>query len=83
MTVLLLYKKCFSESQDGRNFGCALFVICTRVTTLDSCYMKNALVFSQSEARYFFLVYNYIPNQLRSESLEFKYETFCKLKYIL
>ena len=32
----------------------ALFVICTRVITLHSCYMKNAFVFSQSEARNFF-----------------------------
>ena len=28
-----------------------LFVICTCVTTLNLCYMKNALVFSQSGAR--------------------------------
>ena len=73
----------FRKSRRTKFWLRALFVICTRVTTLDSCYMKNALVFSQSEARYFFLVYNYIPNQLRSESLEFKYKTFCKLKYIL
>ena len=65
----------FRKSRRTKFWLRALFVICTRVTTLDS--------FSQSEARYFFLVYNYIPNQLRSESLEFKYETFCKLKYIL
>ena len=32
----------------------ALFVICTRVITLHSCYMKNAFVFSQSDARNFF-----------------------------
>ena len=30
-----------------------LFVICTRVTTLHSCYMKNALVSSQSDASNF------------------------------
>ena len=29
----------------------ALFAICNRVTTLHSCYMKDALVFSQLEAR--------------------------------
>ena len=29
----------------------ALFVICTRVASLHSYYMKNALVFSQLEAR--------------------------------
>ena len=33
----------------------ALFVICTRVKTLHSCYMKNATVFSQSDARNFFM----------------------------
>ena len=32
----------------------ALFVICTRVITLHSCYMKNVFVFSQSDARFFF-----------------------------
>ena len=30
-----------------------LIVICTRVTTLHSCYMKNVLVFSQSDVRNF------------------------------
>ena len=33
----------------------ALFAICTCVTTLHSCYMRNALAFSLSEARNFFL----------------------------
>ena len=33
----------------------ALFVICTRVTTLHSCYMKNPPVFSQSDTRNFFM----------------------------
>ena len=33
------------------------FVICTCVTTLHSCYMKNALVFSQSDARKFFMYF--------------------------
>ena len=28
----------------------ALLVICTGVTTLHSCYLKNASVFSQSDA---------------------------------
>ena len=41
--------------QNGRNFGSThtLFVICTRVTTLHSHYMKNVLVFSQSDAHFF------------------------------
>ena len=48
-----LHEKRITESQDGQNFGSArvLFVICTCVTTLNLCYMKNALVFSQSGAR--------------------------------
>ena len=33
----------------------ALFVICASVTTLHSCYMKNAHVFSQSDARNVFM----------------------------
>ena len=33
------------------------FVICTCVTTLHSCYMKNALVFSQSDASKFFMYF--------------------------
>ena len=35
----------------------------TRVTALRSCYMKNALVFSQSDARNFFYVYYYKRKQ--------------------
>ena len=37
-----------------------IFFICTRVTTLHPCYMKNALVFSQSDARYFFMYINFV-----------------------
>ena len=42
-----------------------LHYICnsTRVTALHSCYMKNSLVFSQSDARNFFYVYCYKRNQ--------------------
>ena len=42
----------------------ALFVICTRVTTLHSCCMKNAPVFSQSDTRNFFHVYYKCSNRL-------------------
>ena len=44
-----LYEKRITESLEGRNFGAffALLVICTRVKTL---HMKNALVFTQSDA---------------------------------
>ena len=34
---------------------CILFVICTHVTTFHSCYMQNALVFSQSDVHDFFM----------------------------
>ena len=45
----------------------ALFVICTRVITLHSCYMKNAFVFSQSDARNFFSRMLSIKKQERDE----------------
>ena len=43
-----LLEKNITESQNRRNFDGSrvLFVICTPVSTLHSCYMKNALVFS-------------------------------------
>ena len=46
-----LLEKKNTESQDRRNFDGArpLFIICTRVTTLHSCY-NFVLVFNQSEA---------------------------------
>ena len=52
-----------TQSQDGRNLESMrmLFVTCTRVTTLNSCYNlalvlhENALVFSRSESRNFFM----------------------------
>ena len=51
-----LHEKRISKSQNGQNFVArALFVICTRVTTLHSCYMKIALVSSQSEVHHFFM----------------------------
>ena len=43
LLVNTLHEKRVTESQSKR----ALIVICSRVTTLHSCYMKNALVFSQ------------------------------------
>ena len=36
-----------TESQNGQNFA---FEICIRAITLRSCYMKNTLVFDQSDA---------------------------------
>ena len=48
LLVNTLHEKRVTESQKKQNFAArALIVICTRVTTLHSCYMKNALVFSQ------------------------------------
>ena len=50
-----LHEKHVTEIQDGQNFGsaCTLFVIFTCVTTLHSCYMKNAL-FSANQTHIIF-----------------------------
>ena len=52
-----LLEKKNTESQDRRNFDGArpLFIICTRVTTLHSCY-NFVLVFSLSEREMFPLI---------------------------
>ena len=52
----------------------APFVICTFVTTLHSCCMKSALVFSQSEAHNFFMytINQYEPNELMSLNIKKK-----------
>ena len=52
--VIIYLKKKNTESQDRRNFDGArpLYIICTRVTTLHSCY-NFVLVFSQSEREMF------------------------------
>ena len=51
-----LHEKRITESQNGRDFGSARAICnCTSVTTLHSCYMKNAHVFSQSDARNVFM----------------------------
>ena len=51
-----LHEKRITESQDGRNFASARprWVICTRVTTLQSSFTRNALVSSQTHERNFF-----------------------------
>ena len=52
----MIYMKNIRESQRWMKFWQrTLFVICNCVTTLHSCYMKNALVFSQSDTHYLFL----------------------------
>ena len=57
-----LHEKRITESQDGRNFASARprWVICTRVTTLQSSFTRNALVSSQTHERNFFHVYQYV-----------------------
>ena len=47
-----LHEKSIKESQDRQNVDRAhsLFVICTHVTILHLCYMKNTLFFGQSKA---------------------------------
>ena len=62
-TWIMYMKKNIMESQDRRNFEsiCMLFVICTHITTLHSCYNfalgshENDLTLSQSEAGNFFM----------------------------
>ena len=45
---------CQTVGKVTTEFLSALLVICPRVTTLHSCYIKNVPVFSQSDARGFF-----------------------------
>ena len=60
-----------AESQDRRNFESvrALLVICTRVTTLQSCYNfagvlhENAIVFSDSVRNFFLCIINSIKRR--------------------
>ena len=49
--------------------ACALVVICIHVSALDSCYMTNALDFSQSEARKFFVCIFSIGNNMISSAI--------------
>ena len=44
--------------------ACALVVICIHVPALHPCYMTNALGFSQSEARKFFVYIFSIGNNM-------------------
>ena len=42
----------YEDHEDTQAASTALFIICTRVTTLHLCYTKNAwLVFSQSDTK--------------------------------
>ena len=49
--------------------ACALYVICIHVSALHSCYMTNALGFSQSEARKFFVYIFSIGNNMISSAI--------------
>ena len=50
-----LHGKRITERKDRQNFlQGTLLVICTHITTLHLCYVKNALIFSQSEVCDFF-----------------------------
>ena len=73
-------KKNITESHQGRRnfervraFARAIFVICTRVTTLYSCYNfalvlhENALVFSQSKAGNIFMYI--VSKKMRAEKV--------------
>ena len=58
-----MHEKHITENQDEKYFAeCAQFVIC--VTTLHLCYIKNALVFSQSDPHNFFM---YIIENVKPE----------------
>ena len=52
-----VHVKTLQKSQDRLNFEsmCTLFVMCTGLITLHLYYMKNALIFSQSEVQNFFM----------------------------
>ena len=49
--------------------ACALLVICIHVPALHPCYMTNALGFSQSEARKFFVYIFSIGNNVISSAI--------------
>ena len=49
----IIYMRNTTESQEGWNFDSMLFAVWTQVTTLYLCYMKCALVFSQSGTQFF------------------------------
>ena len=49
--------------------ACALFIICIHVPSLRQCYMTNALGFSQSEARKFFVYIFSIGNNIISSAI--------------
>ena len=55
--LVIIYRKKASlkGKANGILIACSLFVICVHVPALHPCHMTNALGFSQSEARTFFV----------------------------
>ena len=49
--------------------ACALFIICIHVPALRQCYITNALGFSQSEARKFFVYIFSTGNNIISSAI--------------
>ena len=76
MLLIMYMKKKKTESQDRRNFESvrALFVICTRVTTLQSCHNfaralhENAIVFSNQKRVIFFM---HVINSIKRRGVYF------------
>ena len=56
-----LQDKSITESQDRQNFYSTLFIICTHLTTLYSCYMKNTLISANHEC----LIFKYVIDENR------------------
>ena len=55
--LLIIYMKNTSEKikMEKVLVACLLFVLCIHLTTFHSRYMENALAFSQSDVRNFFM----------------------------
>ena len=68
--VIIYMKKASLKGKANKILtACALVVICIHVSALDSCYMTNALGFSQSEARKFFVYIFSIGNNMISSAI--------------
>ena len=69
--LVIIYMKKASLKRKANEIltACALFVICIHVSALHSCYMTNALGFSQSEARKFFVYIFSIGNNMISSAI--------------
>ena len=63
-----IHEKGISQRQGKRNFD-SVPAICNHVPALHQCYMTNALGFSQSEARKFFVYILSINNNMISSAI--------------